>query len=150
MAGQAPSILSSLFWGTSYEPAYSRQLRFSPAHFTMCLSAASLSQLPTAALLFSTCCLSHYISGKRTSVILTGQTGLYLFIEAKNNHLDPWRLVNIFMMVNVNNLDNCIRIFQCPHHQSGKKLSLWDWMAGLNSWFDFMDILCLVLILPYN
>lgn len=73
----------------------------------------SASYCWSALLVSSSCLLSHYVSGARTSVILTGQTGLHLFIEAKTSPLDSWRLAHKFMVKdNFKDIDNSVRTFQ--------------------------------------
>lgn len=94
-----------------------------------CVSVSSLiiSASYWSALLVSTSCLlSHYVSGRRTSVILSGQTGLYLFID-KTGPLDQWRLAYA-------------RTFQWPHYQSQP---LWNWIKW---WFHDVVLCWLVLI----
>lgn len=140
MIGQAPSILGSLFWDISYEPSI-----FPSTFYHLSVSSLIITaSYCWSALLFSTSCLSsHYVSGERTSVILTGQTGLYLFIEAQTNLQDLWRLTNIFILANdVTEFDIRINILMSVspsgHIIRVKANWLWHWIKLLVlMWFMF-------------
>lgn len=113
MVGQAPSILSSLFWDILWVCIFWTASIFPSTLYHVSVSSLIISaSYCWSALLFSaSCLLSHYISGERTSVILTGQTGLYLFIEAEANSQEMLRWANIFILTDdINDLNIRINI----------------------------------------